>query len=159
MLLFGICSNGKAKIWVLFSSNYRFLRRRYKYLIQTQSQYPSAERDYAQRQKVATGAKIARKDKNSIGNGAAALRPPVPRFDLNQKGKTHSERETIFRSPAPNSVVMNKKQKAYSGKETALRNSSMIPDLNQKERIYSGKEATGRNVTPIFDLNQISVTY
>ncbi|KAG6772241.1 hypothetical protein POTOM_023641 [Populus tomentosa] len=130
----------------------RFLRRRYKYLTQNKSQKPPMEQNFVQPQNVVTASKKL-KEKNSGGNNAS-LRPPVPRFDLNQKGKVYIEREATLRNPAP-IFDLNKKQKTYIGREVALLNST-IPDLNMKERTYSVKEATVQNNTPIFDLNEIS---
>ncbi|KAJ6994068.1 uncharacterized protein [Populus alba] len=130
----------------------RFLRRRYKYLTQNKSQKPPMEQNFVQPQNLVTASKKL-KEKNSSGNNAS-LRPPVPRFDLNQKGKVYIEREATLRNPAP-IFDLNKKQKTHIGREVALLNST-IPDLNKKERTCSVKEATVQNNTPIFDLNEIS---
>lgn len=130
----------------------RFLRRRYKYLTQNKSQKPPMEQNFVQPLNLVTASKKL-KEKNSSGNNAS-LRPPVPRFDLNQKGKVYIEREATLRNPAP-IFDLNKKQKTHIGREVALLNST-IPDLNKKERTYSVKEATVHNNTPIFDLNEIS---
>ncbi|KDP38693.1 hypothetical protein JCGZ_04046 [Jatropha curcas] len=133
----------------------RFLRQRYKYLMQNQSQNPAPEPKHVQRQSLANGTRAVRKDRNYTGNDAAIQRGG-PRFDLNRKGKIYSEREATLRNPAQD-FDLSQKHKTCMGKEPALRNSVTIPDLNQKERIYGGKEAAVRNNTPSFDLNQISM--
>lgn len=136
------------------STEVRFLRQRYKYLMENQSRNPAPEPKYAQQQSLVNRSRAVRKERNYTGNDAA-VQCPAPRFDLNRKGKIYSEREATLQIPAPN-FDLSQKQKTYIIKESALRNSVTIPDLNQKERIYSGKEAAVRNNTPIFDLNQIS---
>ncbi|KAJ6958202.1 hypothetical protein NC653_039988 [Populus alba x Populus x berolinensis] len=133
----------------------RFLRRRYKYLTQNKPKKAPIERIFVQPQNLVPASKNLKKEKSYSGNNAA-LRPPVPRFDLNQKGKLYIEREATLRNSTP-IFDLNQKQMTHIGKEAALRKTAPIPDLNQKERIYRGKEATVRNNTPIFDLNEISV--
>ncbi|KAJ6731715.1 hypothetical protein OIU79_002944 [Salix purpurea] len=113
------------------------------------------ERSSVPPQNLAAASKNLKKEKSYSGNNAAALRPPVPRFDLNQKGKVYIEREATLRNSAP-IFDLNQKQMTHIGKEAALRKTATIPDLNQKERIYRGKEAKVQNNTPIFDLNEIS---
>ncbi|KAJ6698651.1 hypothetical protein OIU79_012030 [Salix purpurea] len=132
----------------------RFLRRRYKYLTQNKSQKPPMKQNLVQPQNLVAANKKLKKEKNSSGNNGS-LGLPVPRFDLNQKGKVYIDRETTLRNPAP-IFDLNKKQRTLIGKEVALRNTSTIPDLNQKERTYSIKEVTIRNNTPVFDLNEVS---
>ncbi|KAF9662733.1 hypothetical protein SADUNF_Sadunf18G0085000 [Salix dunnii] len=132
----------------------RFLRRRYKFLTQNKSKKAPKERSFVQPQNLVAASKNLKKEKSySVNN--AALRPPVPRFDLNQKGKVCIEREAILRNSTP-IFDLNQKQMTHIGKEAALRKTATIPDLNQKERIYRGKEAKVQNNTPIFDLNEIS---
>ncbi|KAJ6355294.1 hypothetical protein OIU77_005807 [Salix suchowensis] len=132
----------------------RFLRRRYKFLTQNKSKKAPMERSSVQPQNLAAASKNLKKEKSYSGNNAA-LRPPVPRFDLNQKGKVYIEREATLRNSTP-IFDLNQKQMTHIGKEAALRKTATIPDLNQKERIYRGKEAKVQNNTPIFDLNEIS---
>ncbi|XP_011018048.1 PREDICTED: uncharacterized protein LOC105121195 [Populus euphratica] len=132
----------------------RFLRRRYKYLTQNKPKKAPMERSFVQPQNLVPASKNLKKEKSYSRNNAA-LRPPVPRFDLNQKGKLYIEREATLRNSTP-IFDLNQKQMTHIGKEAALRKTAPIPDLNQKERIYRGKETTVRNNTPIFDLNEIS---
>ncbi|KAJ6406956.1 hypothetical protein OIU84_010465 [Salix udensis] len=112
------------------------------------------KQNLVQPQNLVAASKKLKKEKNSSGNNVS-LGLPVPRFDLNQKGKVYIDRETTLRNPAP-IFDLNKKQRTLIGKEVALRNTSTIPDLNQKERTYSIKEVTIRNNTPVFDLNEVS---
>ncbi|KAJ9141180.1 hypothetical protein P3X46_031749 [Hevea brasiliensis] len=138
-------------------SEIRFLRQRYKFLMQNQSQNPASEPKYGQKQNLVNVSRTVRKEskeRNYIGNDAAVQRP-ASRFDLNRKGKFYSEREAALQTLGP-IFDLSQKQRTYIGKESVLRNSATIPDLNIKERIYSGKEVSVRNNGPIFDLNRIS---
>ncbi|XP_038712392.1 uncharacterized protein LOC120006428 isoform X2 [Tripterygium wilfordii] len=159
----------------------RFLRQRYKHLMQNQSQSSLPERECPESSEIRSrnvaikssrnGKKAAlpppvppfdlnRKGKPYIERQATlknpALRPPVPPFDLNKKGKTYVERQATFKNPA-SSFDLSQKHKSYGAKEVALQDSRSIIDLNEKERIESGKEAAVRNATPVFDLNQILI--
>ncbi|KAF2317016.1 hypothetical protein GH714_010548 [Hevea brasiliensis] len=134
---------------------YRFLRQRYKFLMQNQSQNPAPAPKYIKKQNLINVNRTVRKERNYTGNDAAVQRQ-APQFDLNRKGKkVYSEREAALQTAGP-VFDLSQKQKTYIGKEAALRNSATNLELNLKERIYSGKEAAARNNAPIFDLNQIS---
>ncbi|KAJ4844067.1 hypothetical protein Tsubulata_029260 [Turnera subulata] len=126
----------------------RFLRRRYKYLTQNQSQNPLMKQNAAEPHKVVTKSKKQGKDRNGNGNDTP-LRHLPPRFDLNQKGKIQNEKEPALRTLVP---MFDQKQR----KKETFRVPAAVPDLNQRDRIYSGMEAAVRNNAPIFDLNQIS---
>lgn len=147
----------KVEIWVnVCLLNYRFLRQRYKFLMQNQSQNPPPEPKYIRRQNLVNTSRTVRKERDSTGNDAAVQRQ-APRFDLNRKGKkVYGDREAVLQTPGP-TFDLSQKQKTYIGKEAAFGKSATTADLNLKERIYSGKEAVARNNAPIFDLNQISV--
>ncbi|XP_021899189.1 uncharacterized protein LOC110815636 [Carica papaya] len=134
----------------------RFLRRRYKYLIQNKSSKTPKARTFMQPQNSDLRSKQIIKEMKYNGK-EAGLPPPVPRFDLNQKGKVHVGKDaTHVRTSAP-IFDLNQKHRIYSHGNEALRNSFMIPDLNLAERVYNnGKETTMRSMTPVFDLNQIS---
>jgi hypothetical protein len=111
----------------------RFLRQRHQQLAQNQSLKPKPVQNFMQPLNPVTRKKNTPKGRN--------LRPPVPRFDMNRKGRI------------------------YNGKEPALQNLSLTFDLKQKQRTSKGIvshnlfpviEATTRSMTPVFDLNQIS---
>lgn len=134
----------------------RFLKRRHKHLMQSQSSKTLGGRSFVQPQNMGIRGKSNIKEKKSAGK-EHTLRRLATGFDLNQKGKTYSEKETTFTHPSLMFDLNQNQQKIFSGKEeVVLRSSLLVHDLNQRERLYSGKEATARTITPIFDLNQIS---
>ncbi|KAE8677815.1 Detected protein of unknown function [Hibiscus syriacus] len=110
----------------------RFLKRRRKFLMQNQSSNTRAEQFCAQPLNTIIGSKPDMKRKQSTGK-EHSLRHRATGFDLNQKGKTYSEKE-----------------------EVTLPSSLPAFDLNQKETHYSDKDAAARSMSPVFDLNQIS---
>ncbi|KAM4125669.1 hypothetical protein ACB094_01G327500 [Castanea mollissima] len=136
------------------STEVRFLRKRYKYLITNQSPKPQPKQDFLQPQKFDTRINGATKGKK-YSKKEAALRHPVLVSDLNRKERIYNGGEATMRKPA-SIFDLNQKARAFNGKEAALPTSAPKFDLNQKERIYSGKDAAKRNSTPVFDLNQIS---
>lgn len=87
----------KVEIWVnVCLLNYRFLRQRYKFLMQNQSQNPPPEPKYIRRQNLVNTSRTVRKERDSTGNDAAVQRQ-APRFDLNRKGKkVYGEREAVL---------------------------------------------------------------
>ncbi|KAL4318527.1 hypothetical protein GQ457_18G013670 [Hibiscus cannabinus] len=132
----------------------RFLKRRHKFLMQNGSSNTPAERFFVPPRPQNT---VIRK--KSTGKGKEhSLRHLVTGFDLNQKGKAYSEKETTLILPSPMIDLNQKQQKVFSEKEeVTLRSSLPALNLNQKERLYSGKEAAARSMAPVFDLNQISM--
>ncbi|OMO61716.1 hypothetical protein CCACVL1_23303 [Corchorus capsularis] len=133
----------------------RFLKRRHKFLTQNQSSNTPAEGNFVQPQNPVIRSKSSKREKKSAGK-EHTLRRLATGFDLNQKGKTYSEKETTFTHPSLMFDLNQKQQKHFGGKEVTLRSPLPVLDLNQRERVYSGKEATARSMTPVFDLNQIS---
>lgn len=113
-----------------FSTNCRFLKRRYKYLIENQSMKTKPKHKVTQLQNYEIRSANSTKAKNYSKKGAA-FRYPAAALDLNQKER--------------------------NGMEVTLQKSTPILDLNEKVRTFSGKEASMQNSKPIFDLNQISV--
>ncbi|KAK8558966.1 hypothetical protein V6N13_098568 [Hibiscus sabdariffa] len=129
----------------------RFLKRRHKFLMQNRSSNTPAERIFALLPPQNT---VIRKKSTGKEHSFQNL---VTGFDLNQKGKAYSEKETTLILPSP-MIDNQKQQKVFSEKEeVTLRSSLPALDLNQKERLYSGKEAAARSMAPVFDLNQISM--
>ncbi|KAF5749503.1 hypothetical protein HS088_TW04G01472 [Tripterygium wilfordii] len=129
----------------------RFLRQRYKLLMQNQTQKSILEQQRPARNSEIKSRNIAKKSSRSGKN--SALPPPVPPFDLNKKGKTYIERQATLKKPS-SSFDLSQKHMSYGAAEASLQDSRSILDLNERERIESGKEATVRNATPVFDLNQ-----
>ncbi|XP_039018324.1 uncharacterized protein LOC120149666 [Hibiscus syriacus] len=134
----------------------RFLRRRHKFLMQNRSSYTPAEQIFAPPQNMVIRSKPNMKGKKSTGK-EHSLRHLATGSDLNQKGKTYGEKETLLTCPSPMIDLNQKQLKVFGGKEDlTLRSSLRALDLNQKERLYSEKEAAARSMAPVFDLNQIS---
>ncbi|XP_059635715.1 uncharacterized protein LOC132277890 [Cornus florida] len=154
----------------------RFLRRRYKYLLEFKSPKPPKGRELRKNTK-----------KERINNRKeATLQKLAPTLDLNEKERTFSGKEAAFWNSTP-ILDLKQKERIYSGKEPYLQNPTPIFDLkqndlnqkgqmyggivdvfprptlafdlNQKERLYSGKGATLQNRAPVLDLNQKERTY
>ncbi|CAI0394597.1 unnamed protein product [Linum tenue] len=141
----------------------RFLRRRFKYLTENQTQNLKPEQKLLPSQTtVINKSKKVRKNKGTNSSNhetPASSRQPAPKFDLNRKGRVYTEKDSVAaRVSAAPSIDLNQKQQnsSHMGREAAMRNSGVIPDLNEKERMLGGKDAATRNNAPFFDLNQIS---
>ncbi|CAI0427566.1 unnamed protein product [Linum tenue] len=140
-----------------------FLRRRFEYLTETQTQNPKPEQKLLPSQTTVINKSKKARNKKTISSNhkppASASRQPAPKFDLNRKGRVYTVKDSVAaRSSAAPSIDLNQKQQKsyYVGREAAMRNSGVIPDLNEKERMLGGKDAAARNNAPFFDLNQIS---
>ncbi|XP_015892389.1 uncharacterized protein LOC107426660 [Ziziphus jujuba] len=130
----------------------RFLKRRYKYLIDNQSMKPrQPNKDITQLQNYEIRSVNTTKAKNYIKKGAP--RYPVPVLELNQRERNRMEATLEKSVPI---LDLHHKMRTFGGMETALQSSKPVFDLNQQERFHSGKEVTKRKNIPAFDLNQIS---
>ncbi|KAF3452943.1 hypothetical protein FNV43_RR03376 [Rhamnella rubrinervis] len=112
------------------SAEVRFLKRRYKYLIENQSMKPKPKQDFTQ------------------------LRSYENRSANSTKAKIYNKKGAAFRYPA---AALDSNQKERNGMEATLKKSTPTLDLNEKVRNFSGKEASLQNSKPSFDLNQISI--
>lgn len=126
----------------------RFLRRRYKYLIQNQSQKPLMKQETVAHHKFVAQSRKAGNVRTGNGNDATS-RHPHP----NQRSKNHNQNQ---KGAAMGTLAPIYDQNQRQKKEVAFRNQVTLLDLNQREKIYSGKQATVQRTTPVFDLNQIS---
>ncbi|XP_057988046.1 uncharacterized protein LOC131171888 [Hevea brasiliensis] len=100
-------------------SEVRFLRQRYKFLMQNQSQNPAPAPKYIKKQNLINVNRTVRKERNYTGNDAA-VQCQAPQFDLNRKGKkVYSEREAALQTAGP-VFDLSQKQKTYIVKEAAL---------------------------------------
>ncbi|KAK6942308.1 hypothetical protein RJ641_027685 [Dillenia turbinata] len=123
----------------------RFLQHRYKYLLENPPPKPQLEKGIVQQ-------KILKSQVRHNSKKKAALRRPVPMFDLNQNKRFYGEKEPII--PLQSRFLELMKERAHSGKETTLmRNKALIANLSQKGRILDEKEAAVRMPIPMFDLN------
>ncbi|CAK9168864.1 unnamed protein product [Ilex paraguariensis] len=154
----------------------RFLRRRYKYLLENKSPNPLLERQVVQQQK----SEIHRKNSMMIGiysKKEAALQKLPPIFDPNKKGRMYTGKlvspqntatsfeanqkrtlqggkETTLRNATPNFELKQHKQTLKGRKEVALHNVMPSSDSNRRKRIYRAKEAIFPTSMPAIDLKQ-----
>ncbi|XP_065849851.1 uncharacterized protein [Euphorbia lathyris] len=137
----------------------RFLKQRFQYLKQNQSQKPASEPKSVQRNQSQKPASEPKSVQRNQSQKPASEPKSVQRPKLVNGSRTVRKEQNHNGKNAAAHIDLNRKKKVYSEKEAApqMRNPATIPDLNQNERIYSGKEASVRNSTPIFDLNQISM--
>ncbi|KAI9125811.1 hypothetical protein K1719_003229 [Acacia pycnantha] len=149
---------------LILSSEVRFLKRRYQYLMQNPLPKPQPKQDVSQFQKVKTLAQLqkgksrapaATSKGRNYGKKDLALRPPVPPYS-NPKERIPNGVEVTLQKPAPVFDLNQNATRTYSGKDSSLHGSAPMLDLNQMDRIHSGKEASKKSITPFFDLNQIS---
>ncbi|KAK7411561.1 hypothetical protein VNO78_02996 [Psophocarpus tetragonolobus] len=139
--------NAKQKKLIL-SAEVRFLRQRYRYLMQN----PSPKQDISHQQKLKVQATLIKGKK--YNRKESTLRPPkVPQ--LNSKERISNEIETTVQKTV-HMFDLNQNAKGLGRKDPSFLNSAPLPDLNNKDRIPSGKETSKKSITPFFDLNQIS---
>ncbi|CAL0307063.1 unnamed protein product [Lupinus luteus] len=138
---------------LILSDEVRFLRQRYKYLLENPSPKPQPRQEVPKPQKLKIQASYTSKGRNykrkestlrvhntsplkpkeMISNGAkVALQRTGLMFDLNQNGRSFNKKDAFLHSSAP------------------------MLDLNHEDRNHSAKEATKKSIVPFFDLNQIS---
>jgi hypothetical protein len=158
----------------------RFLRRRYKYLLnnnkavkpsqgqelvqkkffETQGRRTTKDKNYSRKdasRKVAPVVAVNKKEKISLAK-EYARRNLSPVLDVNQMDRIHSGKEASLRYKTP-AFDLNQKDGMYGGKKATFRTRTPMFDVNQRERLYSGKESTPRIPPPSFDLNQMERTY
>lgn len=161
----------------------RFLRRRYKYLVQNKAVEHAEGRQMVKPPNFVTREKNIGKQKTSDRkkgnlqnilkqNGVyytvsdadqkerifkrmnLASRTPNPVLDLLPRDRIHGGKEATLRNAAP-AFNLNKKERSYSRKEAAFQNPTPILDLKLKERLYTEKETAPKNQFPTFDFNQM----
>ncbi|KAK7304824.1 hypothetical protein VNO77_42714 [Canavalia gladiata] len=138
---------------LILSAEIRFLRQRYRYLIQNPSPKPQPmKQDISQSQKLKVQATIITKGRK-YSRKESTLRPPASHLNSNER--ISSGVETTLQKTA-HMFDLNQNARSLGKKEPSFLNSAPPLDLNHKDRIHSGKEATKKSITPIFDLNQIS---
>ncbi|KAK7291947.1 hypothetical protein RIF29_07518 [Crotalaria pallida] len=138
---------------LILSSEVRFLRQRYEYLLknpipkpQPKQEVPKPQKHKIQAPYTSRGRNYNRKEtasrvhntsplkpKEMISNGVeVALQRTGFMFDLNQNARSLSKKDALFHGSAP------------------------VLDLNHKDKNHNGKEAAKKSIVPFFDLNQIS---
>ncbi|KAI8565724.1 hypothetical protein RHMOL_Rhmol03G0283400 [Rhododendron molle] len=167
---------------VILLAEVRFLRRRYKYLMQNRAVRQPRGRQIVHPPNFVTQKRNIVKHKTSekkkgylhdmkqktvnyavsdsnqkeriLSQRYPASQTPNPILDLNQKDRMQVGKEAILRNPTPD-FDLNQKERSYCRKGAAFRNPMPVLDLNQKERLLSGMETARRNPFPAFDLNQM----
>ncbi|RDY11995.1 hypothetical protein CR513_03230, partial [Mucuna pruriens] len=137
---------------LILSAEVRFLRRRYRYLIQNPSPKPKPKQDISHQQKLKVQATLIPKSKK-YSRKESTLRPPTTH--LNPKERISNGVETTVQKEV-HMFDLNQNARSLSRKDPSFLNSAPVPDLNHKDRFHSGKEASKKSITPFFDLNQIS---
>ncbi|KAK1403622.1 Ribosomal RNA small methyltransferase [Heracleum sosnowskyi] len=142
---------------VTLRAEVRFLRRRYKYLIDRKSMSQEQGKELVQHHNVEDQRKKI--VKVQIPNKKeAALRTFPLVYKPNHKTQLHTGNEIFLQNKVP-SFDLNHKGK-YHGVKNATRFYPTVSNLNPKERSYKGKEVVSRQ-TPItmIDLNKQEYTY
>lgn len=138
---------------LILSAEVRFLRQRYRYLIQNPSLKPNPKLDISRQQKLkAQATHIPRGKKHN--NKESTMRPPLAPH-LNSKERISNGVETTVQKTV-HMFDLNQNARSLGKKDPSVFNSASVPDLNHKDRIHGGKEATKKRITPFFDLNEIS---
>ncbi|KAI3423754.1 uncharacterized protein J3R85_010751 [Psidium guajava] len=154
----------------------QFLRRRCKYLMESQLSSPQQPHSRAKRKNIEvksdnlakarnTAAKVSAQGKSAsvldlnkkrkVKNGRkAALQDPMLLLNAKEE-RTIVGREAAYHNSA-RSLDLNEKDFIASGREVTIQNPNPVFDMHHKERLRAGREVTKRNPTPVFDLNQIS---
>jgi len=132
------------------SCNCRFLRQRYRYLMQN----PSTKQDTSHQQKLKVHATLIRKGKKH--NRKESTLHPATTSHLKSKGRISNRVGSTVQKTVP-MFDLNKNASSLSKKEPSFLNSAPVADLNHEDRIHSGKEASKKNISKFFDLNQIWV--
>ncbi|TKY73132.1 hypothetical protein E2542_SST01880 [Spatholobus suberectus] len=138
---------------LILSAEVRFLRQRYRYLIQNPSPKPKPKQDISHRQKLKVQVTLIPRGKK-YNRKESTLRPPMASH-LNSKERISNGVDTTVQKTV-HMFDLNQNARSLSKKDPSFLNSAPVPDLNHKDRIHSGKEATKKRITPFFDLNQIS---
>ncbi|KAK7304150.1 hypothetical protein RJT34_15229 [Clitoria ternatea] len=138
---------------LMLSAEIRFLRQRYRYLMQNPSPKPQPKQDISQLQKFKHQATIIPK-RRKYNRKESNLQPPFASH-LNSKERISNGIETSLHKTA-HVFDLNQNVRNLSKKDPSFLTSGPALDLNHKDKIQSGKEDTKKSVTPFFDLNQIS---
>ncbi|PIN17655.1 hypothetical protein CDL12_09688 [Handroanthus impetiginosus] len=112
---------------LMLAAEVRFLRRRYKYLVETNNTKLSQEQNLIQ---ATSSRKQTRIKKQHIFSRKEASQHKLPLI------------------PLP-----NPKKKNYTGKRGAPHDASQVTDQDQKKILYRGEEASRHNLTPISDFS------
>ncbi|WVZ19838.1 hypothetical protein V8G54_007160 [Vigna mungo] len=138
----------KQKISIL-SAELRFLRQRYRYLMQN----PSPKQDISHQQKLKVHATLIRKGKKY--NRKESTLHPATTSHLNSKGRVSNRVGSAVQKTVP-MFDLNQNALSLSKKELSFLNSAPVADLNHEDGSHSGKEASKKSISKFFDLNQIS---
>lgn len=124
------------------SCEYRFLRRRHKFLLKSKSTTTSQQ---VKSHNLETTQFRKSKKENVHPKKAKTLHNLPPIHNLNQRGRVYTEKKNVNPGRPP-----------HGDKNVNLHSVNMSPvtEFNRKENGFGGKEAR----VPIFDLNQISVS-
>ncbi|ESW10385.1 hypothetical protein PHAVU_009G204700 [Phaseolus vulgaris] len=133
----------------ILSTELRFLRQRYIYLMQN----PSPKQDISHQKKLKVHATLIRKGKKH--NRKQSTLNPVTTSHLNSKERISNRVGITVQKTVP-MFDLNQSAWSLSKKDPSFLNSAPVPDLNHEDRIHSGKEAAKKSISTFFDLNQIS---
>ncbi|KAL2322161.1 hypothetical protein Fmac_026540 [Flemingia macrophylla] len=138
---------------LILSAEVRFLRQRYKYLIQNPSPKPKPKLDISHRQKLKVQATHIPKGKKYNRN-ESTLRPPMASHLISKERISNGVEPTVEKTVPI--FDLNQNASSVSKMDPSLLNCAPVPDLNHKDGIHGGKEAAKKRITPFFDLNEIS---
>lgn len=130
------------KILILIHHSCRFLRRRHRFLMRTNSSSPQQVKSHNVE---ATQYRKSKKEKVNPKKVA-----PLP--NQFQRGKMYSKKKNIIPSQTLPVFDLDRNVSLLGN------NSFPVTEINQKESGFSGKAAVVQPRAPIFDLNQISVS-
>jgi len=141
---------------LILSAEVRFLRQRYKYLLKHPLPRPQPKQEVLRQQKLKIKEPKISKARN-YNRKEPTLRPHTASKLKNPKDRIFNGVEDTMQKTSHVMIDLNQNGRSLSQKDTSFHSpTAPVIDLDHQDRVHSGTEATKKSGPPFFDLNQIS---